>query len=214
MQGPVSANFSCGNFTYANFPKWFCMLKLFGLANCKFQQVSVNGIRVEIWTPKDSELRKLVQTQDFRTETMRKPIVFLVSAQFQSWNEIFHPVIIWVLHSDINPGDLAHKISKEMMQVRSVICEKKEKRILLNDNGIVTDQNGDWMTMEMYLPFNLLNGDWKVTEWHRFVLRIGGFSFCDCYNWSSDQSTRLLLFIYVNILLLMTGTTFQPFAKK
>ena len=100
------------------------------------------------------------------------------------------------------------------MHVRSVICEKKEKWILLNDNGIVTDQNGDWMTKEMYLPFNLLYGDLKVPEWHLFVLRIGGFSFCDCYNWSSDQSTRLLLFIYVNILLLMTGTTVQPFAKK
>ena len=45
----VSSSFSCGNFTYAKFPNRFCMLKLFGIA--KFQQVSVDGNRLEFWTP-------------------------------------------------------------------------------------------------------------------------------------------------------------------
>ena len=45
----VSASFSCGNFTYAKFPNRFCMLKLFGIA--KFQQVSVDGNRLEFGTP-------------------------------------------------------------------------------------------------------------------------------------------------------------------
>ena len=45
----VSASFSCGNYTYAKFPNRFCMLKLFGIA--KFQQVSVDGNRLEFGTP-------------------------------------------------------------------------------------------------------------------------------------------------------------------
>ena len=43
----VSASFSCGNCSYVKFPNRFRMLNLFGIA--KFQQVSVDGNRLEIW---------------------------------------------------------------------------------------------------------------------------------------------------------------------
>ena len=44
----VLESFSCGNCTYAKFPNKFRMLKLFGIA--KFQQVSVDGNRLEFGT--------------------------------------------------------------------------------------------------------------------------------------------------------------------
>ena len=81
----VSASSSCGNYTYNKFPNRFSMLNLFGIT--KFQQVSVNGNRLEFRTPWESALRTLAETRDFRIETMRKPYVFLsvsiVSAEFQ-----------------------------------------------------------------------------------------------------------------------------------
>ena len=65
------------------------MLKLVGIA--KFQQVSVDGNRLEFGTPKDSALRKLAKIRHFRTETVSFSIV---SAEFQQGgNDIFHPVI-------------------------------------------------------------------------------------------------------------------------
>ena len=70
----VSASFSCGNCTYAKFPNRFRMLKLIRIA--KFKQVSVDGNRLEFGTPQDSALRKLAETRNFRTETMRKPYLF------------------------------------------------------------------------------------------------------------------------------------------
>ena len=71
--------------------------------------------------------------------------------------------MIWVLHSDIIPADLASNIWRNNAYKISYI--RKERRANITErrrNGDWMALNGDWMVTEMYLPFSRLNGDWMA----------------------------------------------------
>ena len=68
------------------------MLDQFAIA--EFQQVSIDGNRLEFEIPLDSALRKLAETRNLRTDTMQNHTLSfsIVSVEFQQYsNDIFHP---------------------------------------------------------------------------------------------------------------------------
>ena len=104
--------------------------------------------------------------------------------------------MIWVLHSDIIPGDLASNIWNNNAYKISYIRKGRRAKITeMRRNVDWMTLKGHWMVSEMYLPFSRLNGDWKViewrlsvfTEWLRFVLCINvniDKIYTDEYNWT------------------------------
>ena len=85
--------------------------------------------------------------------------------------------MIWFLQSDIIPGDVASTILRNNAKMQ----ERKEKWILLKDDGLVTSWH--WMVTEWSLECTCHSVDWMVTErWLNDAFqfsRIGGISACE-----------------------------------